>query len=72
MCKLARAEMKRRNAKHACYGLFHGKTEELAETEDEIKIFMDDNGFEDWVAEIRKQYASYGITDIMFYAVHAR
>ena len=69
---IAAEEMKRRRAKHACYGLSYDDVEELADFPEEIKYFNTTEEFYAWINQRREHYASFGITDVAFYAVHAR
>lgn len=77
LIKIARAAMKEGCSKHALFAISYTNcdgfyTEETAASEDEIKYFFNDKAFNAYVDELRDRYASFGITDVNFYAIHER
>lgn len=74
---IARAGMKEGCCKHACFAISYTNaqgfyTEELADSENDIRYFFNDKAYEKFVEETRNRYAASGIADVAFYTVHAR
>ena len=52
-------KMKREHGKHALYGLSYDLVEELAEDEDEIIVYQNDEDFSRHTEEIRNKYGKF-------------
>ena len=69
------------DAKHAAYGLAYknkefiepfGIREEVAEDENEIRLFFSDEDFNSWSDELIKLYNEHNIEIYSIYAVHSK